>query len=224
MVYHHIIFIEEYLLCYGMDKKYTCWIQHGKGDPNEVMHDNDDTEDDSDAAEPVKHGGIKELLDDLHQDVCSNVHMSTNVSEGNSDHEHNIRLKVEETSEQFVKLIRDASELLYLNCVKFFKLEFLIKLFYIKIMNRWSQKLFDQNFILIKVALPDGEKLSKSYSEEKIYMRKLRHGYISIHVYKNDYILFYKDNEQITECPKYSEPRYKTDNRKEKKISQKIFY
>ena len=89
-------------------------------------------------------------------------------------------------------------------------------------MNRWSQKLLDQNFILIKVALPDGEKLSKSYSEGKIYTQKLWHGYISIHAYKNDCILFYKNNKQIIEYPKYGEPRYKTDNKKEKKIPQKI--
>ena len=53
-------------------------------------------------------------------------------------------------------------------------------------------------------------------------MRKLRLDYISIHACKNDCILFYKDNEQATEYPKYNEPRYKIDNRKEKKIPQKI--
>ena len=46
--------------------------------------------------------------------------------------------------------------------------------------------------------------------------------YIPIYVCKNDYILFYKDNEQAIKCPKYGEPRYKTDNRKAKKIPQKI--
>ena len=71
-----------------MDKKYTCLIWHGEDNPNEVVRDDDDTEDDSDAAEPVKYGGIGELLDDLYQDVCSKVRMSTSTSEGNSDHEH----------------------------------------------------------------------------------------------------------------------------------------
>ena len=50
----------------------------------------------------------------------------------------------------------------------------------------------------------------------------MRLGYIPIHVRKNDCILFYKDNEQATECPKYGEPRHKIDNRKAKKIPQKI--
>ena len=66
------------------------------------------------------------------------------------------------------------------------------------------------------------ERLSKSYSEAKIYMREIGLGYTSIHVCKNDCILFYKDNEQATECSKYGEPRYKIDNRKVKKIPQKI--
>ena len=63
------------------------------------MHDDDDIEDDSDAAEPIEYSGIEKLLDDLHQIVCSNVCISTSASEGNSDHEHNIRLEVEETFE-----------------------------------------------------------------------------------------------------------------------------
>ena len=57
------------------------------------------TEDDSDTAGPVEHSGIGKLLDDLHQDACSNICMSTTASESNFDHEHNIRLKVEGTSE-----------------------------------------------------------------------------------------------------------------------------
>ena len=50
----------------------------------------------------------------------------------------------------------------------------------------------------------------------------MRLGYIPIHACKNNCILFYKDNEQTIECLKCSESRYKIDNRKRKKISQKI--
>ena len=46
--------------------------------------------------------------------------------------------------------------------------------------------------------------------------------YTPIHACKNDCILFYNDNEQATKCPNCGEPKYKTDNRKGKKISQKI--
>ena len=141
----------------------------------------------------------------------------------NSDHEHNIQLEIEGTSEQFAKLVRDTREPLYPNYAKFSKLEFLIKLFHIKIMNRWSQKSFDQNLILIKAAFSDRERLSKLYSEVKIYMQELELDYIPIYAYKNDCILFYKDNEHATECPKYSEFRYKIDNRKGKKIPKKNF-
>ena len=87
-----------------MDKKYTRQIWHGEGHPNKVVRDDDD----SDTTEPVEHDGIGELLDDLHQGVFSNVRVSTSTSEGNSDHEHNIQFKVEGTSEQFVKLVRNA--------------------------------------------------------------------------------------------------------------------
>ena len=53
MIYHHITLVEEHLLYYDMDKKYTCWIWHGEGDLNEMVRDDDDTEDDSDAAGPI---------------------------------------------------------------------------------------------------------------------------------------------------------------------------
>ena len=106
MVYRHITLVEEHLLQYDMNKKYTCWIWHGEGDPTEVMHDDDDTEDDSDAGGSVEHSGIRELLNDLYQGACSNVCMSTTTSESNYDYDHNIRLEVEGTSEQFAKLVR----------------------------------------------------------------------------------------------------------------------
>ena len=137
MVYHHISLVEEHLLCYGIDTKYTRWIWYREGDLNEVAHDDDDIEDDSDAVKPIKYDGIDSLLDDLHQGVHSNVSMSTSISEGSFDHKHNIN-EVEETYEQFVKLVRDAREPLYPNYVKFFKLKFLIKLLHIKIVSRWS--------------------------------------------------------------------------------------
>ena len=75
------------------------------------------------------------LLDDLHQGACSDVRMNIAASKSNFDHKHNIQLEVEGTSEQFAKLVRDAREPLYPNCTKFFKLEFLIKLLHIKIVN-----------------------------------------------------------------------------------------
>ena len=90
MVYRHITLAEEYLLQYGMDKKYTCQTWYGKDDPNEVVYNDNDTEDDNDADGPIEHSGIGELLDDLHQGVCSNVRMNTAASESNSDHKHNI--------------------------------------------------------------------------------------------------------------------------------------
>ena len=99
MVYHHISLVEEHLLHFDMDKKYTRWIWHGEGDPNEVVYDDDDI----DAAEPIEHGGIGSLLDDLHHHSTSNVSISTYASQGSSDHEYNID-EVAGTFEQLAKL------------------------------------------------------------------------------------------------------------------------
>ena len=128
--YHHISLVEEHLLHYGMDKSYTHWIWHEEGDPTEVMSDDDD----SDADALPKHGGINSLLDDLRQGIHSNMFVGSNASDIRPDHELNIN-DLEGISEHLVKLMRDAREPLYPNCVKFSKLEFLIKLLHIKTMN-----------------------------------------------------------------------------------------
>ena len=59
-----------------------CWIWHGESDLNEVMHDDGDIKDDNAAAAPIEYDGIGSLLDDLHQDIHSNISMSTSASEG----------------------------------------------------------------------------------------------------------------------------------------------
>jgi Transposase family tnp2/Domain of unknown function (DUF4218)/Transposase-associated domain len=229
-VYRHISLVEEHLLRFGMDKKYTRWVWHGEGDPyapvrheghQMVMRHDDHREDVGGAAEPAEHSGIGSLLHDLHQGVQSNVPITTCAPESSSDHEHHID-EIEGCSEQFAKLVKDAREPLYPNCTKMSKLEFLIKLLNIKTTNRWSQKSFDENLALFKSVLPDGERLPKSYSETKTYMRELGLGYLPIHACKNDCILFYKENEQATECPKCGESRYKMDTMKRKKIPHKV--
>ena len=92
-----------------------------------------------------------------------------------------------------------------------------MKLLYDKIIFGWSQKSFDFILNLIKEALPDGEKLPKSYSEAKKNMHELGQGYTSIHACKNDCALFYKEYQHLDCCPECGESRYAKDSERDKK-------
>ena len=43
----------------------------------------------------------------------------------------------------FDELLKEAQQELYLGCSKFSKLSFIVKLFHIKVYNKWSNKSFD---------------------------------------------------------------------------------
>ena len=61
---------------------------------------------------------------------------------------------------------------------------------------------------LLKEALPDANKLPKSFYEAKNIIRDLGLDYVRIHACKNDCVLFWKEHEHREECPECKEPRY----------------
>ncbi|XXG47862.1 hypothetical protein AAC387_Pa02g2430 [Persea americana] len=122
----------------------------------------------------------------------------------------------------FDAMLNDLNLPLYSRCKKFSKLEFLVKLMHVKIINRWSNKSFDMNPELIKAALPTGEMLPKSYYKAKKYLRDLGLGYVPIHACKYNCAFFWREHEHKTTCPECGEPRYKLNEGKGKKIPQKV--
>ncbi|XXG42245.1 hypothetical protein AAC387_Pa01g2566 [Persea americana] len=118
----------------------------------------------------------------------------------------------------FDAMLNDLHLLLYPECKKFSKLEFLVKLMHVKIINRWSNKSFDMNLELIKAALPISETLPKSYYEAKKYMRDLGLGYVPIHACKYDCAFFWREHEHKLNYPECGEPRHKLNEGKGKKI------
>ncbi|XP_026452318.1 uncharacterized protein LOC113352753 [Papaver somniferum] len=71
-------------------------------------------------------------------------------------------------------------------------------------------------------ALPEGETLPNTYYEAKKLLRNLGLGYTVIHACRYDSALFWKENENLENCPKCNEPRYKVVEGKGKKIPQKV--
>ena len=164
----------------GIDKTYTRWVFHGE-DFEEMSEDEDD---DGDVGVEQRCDGLQEML----ADVCAGRYeMDINVENippGEASSSHGASAADEDPQpsdgmsndldpQLFDAMLNDLHLPLYPGCKKFSKLEFLVKLMHVKIINRWSNKSFDMNLELIKEALSTGEMLPKSYYEAKKYMRDL---------------------------------------------------
>ncbi|KAM3301389.1 hypothetical protein P3S67_015891 [Capsicum chacoense] len=96
----------------------------------------------------------------------------------------------------FDKLLKEAEHELYLGCKKFSKLSFL--------------------------ALSADETLPKSYYDAKNMLQDLGLGYILIHVCKNACVLYWAEHKDRQECPHCGTSKWKIDNRRDKRIPQKV--
>ncbi|KAL5579027.1 hypothetical protein UlMin_011469 [Ulmus minor] len=76
------------------------------------------------------------------------------------------------------------------------------------VMNKWTNKSFDELLKLLKLAFPKMD-LVESHYEAKRLMTKMGLGYQSIHVCKNDCALFWNENSMSETCPVCSESRWK---------------
>ncbi|KAL5556601.1 hypothetical protein UlMin_038837 [Ulmus minor] len=76
------------------------------------------------------------------------------------------------------------------------------------VMNKWTNKSFDELLKLLKLAFPKMD-LVESHYEAKKLMTKMGLGYQSIHVCKNDCALFWNENSTLETCPVCSESRWK---------------
>ncbi|KAL5582292.1 hypothetical protein UlMin_014734 [Ulmus minor] len=76
------------------------------------------------------------------------------------------------------------------------------------VMNKWTNKSFDELLKLLKLAFPKID-LVESHYEAKRLMTKMGLGYQSIHVCKNDCALFWNENSMSETCSVCSESRWK---------------
>ena len=97
---------------------------------------------------------------------------------------------------------------LYPGVSSFSSLNFLVKLKHLKVINKWTNKSFNELLKLLKLAFPKID-LVESHYEAKKLMTKMGLGYSSIHVCKNDCALFWKENLLKDTCPVCSESRWK---------------
>ncbi|KAL5563546.1 hypothetical protein UlMin_033293 [Ulmus minor] len=109
---------------------------------------------------------------------------------------------------QYDDLFTALNSELYPGVSSFSSLNFLVKLMHLKVMNKWTNKSFDELLKLLKLAFPKID-LVESHYEAKRLMTKMGLGYQSIHVCKNDCALFWNENSMSETCPVCSESRWK---------------
>ena len=95
-----------------------------------------------------------------------------------------------ENANKFYNLLREAEHELYPRCKKITKLSFIIRLFYMKCLNGWSNKSFTMLLKLLKEELPEGETLASNYYETKKVLRDLGLHYIKIDACPSDCMLY----------------------------------
>jgi hypothetical protein len=108
------------------------------------------------------------------------------------------------------KLVEANSQELFLNCKKYTKLRFLIRLVHIKLLGGWIERSFDLMLDLFNDVLPEGSTLPRNYYETKKLIMSIGLGYISIHACENDCILYQKDYENFESCLKCKVSRWKS--------------
>ena len=79
---------------------------------------------------------------------------------------------------------------------------------HLKVMNKWTNKSFDELLKLLKLAFPKIDLVDSHYGAKRL-MKKMDLGYKSIHVCKNDCALFWNENSSKETCLVYSESRWK---------------
>jgi hypothetical protein len=94
---------------------------------------------------------------------------------------------------------------------------------HIKVINKWTDSSFDQLLELLKSTFPQGNRVHPgSHYEAKKILKKISLGYESIHVCKNDWFLFWKENKLLQMCPFCNESQWVDENIKGKKVAHKV--
>ena len=106
-----------------------------------------------------------------------------------------------EEAQKFFNLVKKVEELLSPNCEKYSNFSFMVKLIHIKCINGWSNKTFNMLLELLKDVFPMCEKMPTSIYEVKKIVKGLGLYYKKIDACKNDYVIYYKENAQLSQCP-----------------------
>lgn len=191
----------EHLICDGFKHGYRLWIFHGEASSSAHCTTHEQVQVEQRA---VDRDEIPEMLRDMAYGLDQMG--EGGAADGSSGDANN-------DVDDFYRLVDDASQELYPGCKTFSKLNFLVRLLHTKFLGGWSDKSFDMLLDLLREAFPEGAALPKNFYEAKKTVKSLGLGYINIHACENDCILFWKQYENYTSCPKCNTSRWKMERK-----------
>ncbi|KAL3834256.1 hypothetical protein ACJIZ3_008992 [Penstemon smallii] len=178
---------KEHLIVDGFLKGYTHWVLH--------------REDSSSSQTKFQQNENFDIFNDMH-DL---VHDAFGIKDTSGD----FKEEPNEQAKSFYKLLEDAQQELYPGCKQFSKLRFIVRLFHLKCMGKWSNKTFTMLLELLKEAFPDLTKsLPKSYYEVQKIIGALGLNCIRIDACPNDCMLYWKEHENDIVCHVCNTSRY----------------
>ena len=125
----------------------------------------------------------------------------------------------EETTNIFQELINKACCELYSGCLVFSSFNFLLTMMHVKVFNCWINKSFDMMLEIIRHVFPmRGTNVPSSFYEAKHKLCDLRFGYATIHAFKYNYLLYWKEFPDLQHCLICGESQHKVRPIIEKKI------
>ncbi|XP_071705362.1 uncharacterized protein [Rutidosis leptorrhynchoides] len=189
---------QAHITRYGFEPSYTIWRHHGElPQPPEVRNTTDP---------------LRNFLHDIQLEEVPNFE-----DEGPNDDESMNDM----TASALDDLIESTQTELYPGS-KLSSLEVLAKLTHIKVLNKWTNTSFDQLLELLIQSHPPNNTIPKSFYETKKWMRKIGLRYQAIHACKNDCCLFYKEYQDMENCPICKESRWKDERIMGKKVPNKV--
>ena len=196
--------VYNHLVCNGFIPGYTHWILHGEASTSHSNLGNESRQEDDNV-----HHDLDGLLNDvlMGEQALRSDDLGTNSEATN-----------------FLKMVERAQKEVYPGCQSHTLLSFLLRMFNIKIIGKWTNKSFTMMLELLKELLPEGEILPKSFYETKKFLGELGLKYEKIHACPNDCILFRKEHANESQCPVCGSSRWKPGSAANHGHSKKIIH
>ncbi|XP_074314669.1 uncharacterized protein LOC141649900 [Silene latifolia] len=187
--------VNLHLLSSGMMCNYSTWIFHGE-----------QLEDTSVDEPMVTNPPLTHM-----QQLVHDAYGQRNEESGFNDSPPVINMATNGQSkdaENFFNLLKDADQELWPGC-ELTKLSFLVLLFHLKSTNKWSNKSISNLLEILRLAIPNGEHLPKSFAEAKKVISKLGLDYIKIDACPKHCQLYWKEKIGDDTCSTCGTSRWK---------------
>ena len=201
--YLHPDVVMMHLLHKGFVEDYECWYAHG-----EVFVSN------RRMGETVV--GSTSSASNVHEAANDNTNpyrnMVMDAMRMNQDNVNQCPIVEEEPNAEaarFFDLLKDSDEPLWDGCTNHSKLSAVAQVFTIKSDHGLSEAGYDKIIDWARSILPEGNRLKENFYAAKSMMKPLGLGYQKIDMCPNFCMLYYLENDEMTECMTCGHSRYK---------------